>query len=84
MHTGQWVTVWIVSFIVCVIVGQRKHRPGVLYGLFGPAGVLVLLATAANREATHRECPHCREPVKVGAAVCPHCQREIDGEPGAG
>jgi len=25
---------------------------------------------------THRECPHCKEPMRRDASVCPHCQRD--------
>lgn len=30
-------------------------------------------------EQVHRDCPHCKEPMRRDASVCPHCQR--DSEP---
>jgi len=27
-------------------------------------------------DATHRECPHCKESMRRDASVCPHCHRE--------
>jgi hypothetical protein len=26
----------------------------------------------------HRECPHCKEPMRRDASVCPHCQRDSE------
>ncbi|MDQ2960703.1 MAG: hypothetical protein M3R48_06600 [Candidatus Dormibacteraeota bacterium] len=31
---------------------------------------------SASPPATHRECPHCREPMRRDASACPHCQRQ--------
>lgn len=28
---------------------------------------------------TDRRCPHCAEPVRPEASVCPHCTRSLDG-----
>ena len=40
-------------------------------GLFGA------LFQSADRVNSRRECPHCREPMRKDATVCPHCQRDV-------
>jgi hypothetical protein len=52
----------------------------------GIAGLVVLLGTprhAAQAATTvdspaYRECPHCKEPMRRDASVCPHCQRDSE------
>ena len=36
------------------------------------------LAAVDTPSATHRECPHCKEPMRRDASVCPHCQRDSE------
>lgn len=42
-------------------------------GLFGA------LFQSADKVASRRECPHCREHMRRDASVCPHCQRDVTG-----
>lgn len=46
-------------------------------GLFGA------LFQSADRVNMRRECPHCREPMRKDASVCPHCQRDVVTQPTA-
>ena len=57
-------------------------------------GIVVILGSLAARRGTQvgprpkvlpaapdrgrRECPHCKEPIRRDASVCPHCQRESE------
>ena len=85
--------------LVCGVIGALIASSrgatafvGFLLGFFlGIIGVVITLflkpaqPAAAAGKAT-RECPHCKEPMRTDASVCPHCQREsspwklIDGE----
>jgi hypothetical protein len=41
-------------------------------------GPLADVDGAAEAPKTHRECPHCKEPMRRDASVCPHCQRDSE------
>lgn len=80
-----FLVVWVGSIIVGVNIGRPKGRRGGWWGFWlGPIGVLLvallppLVAGARPELMTHRECPHCREPVRREASACPHCQRSIE------
>lgn len=70
---GLWFVCGIVS---AVISGNRGGSAGVgclwfMLGIvLGPLGVL-LAAVAAG---SGYQCPHCKEDVKQGASICPHCR----------
>jgi hypothetical protein len=66
---------WIAPIFVGQQIGSRKGRAGWAWGLLlGWIGVIIVAAMSPTD--TH-ECPWCREPVRLGAAVCPHCHRDV-------
>ena len=85
------VIVWILPAVLAALMGRDKDRLnlGIILGLFlGWIGVIIMVGVAptdAARRATAFEngqafaCPFCREPVRTGATVCPHCQRDLPG-----
>jgi hypothetical protein len=84
------VLLWVTPFIVALHIGERKGREGVAFALgfcLGWLGVLIIALTtptdAARRTHALRNgfaCPFCQEPVRTGATVCPHCQRDLPGD----
>jgi hypothetical protein len=78
---------WIAPIWISVHLGNAKGQPllGWLLGLvLGWIGVIIMLIVPPSLEAQRREalaagfpCPYCREPVRYGAIVCPHCRRDL-------
>jgi hypothetical protein len=64
------------AMIPALIAHTRGHS-AVLYFFFGlvfwPAAMVVVLLVKDQR---HR-CPHCAEPIRAEALVCPHCRRDL-------
>lgn len=68
------VILWLVSIFVGGAIGARKGQPVlavVLCILFSWLGVLIV---AVSQDTTRAPCPHCHEPMKRDAAICPHCR----------
>jgi len=75
------VVFWIAPIVVGHQIGKRKGRAGWAWGLLlGWIGVIIVAVLSPRNTF---ECPWCREPVKLGAGVCPHCHREIPATPPA-
>lgn len=77
------VLLWVVPFCVCLEQGRAKARPeGYAYGIMlGWVGVLVLaLLPAKGPGRGQRECPYCKEGMRVDATVCPHCRHTSGNE----
>lgn len=74
------IILWIVPIFVAHSIGKPKRREGGYYGLLlGWIGVLVIAILpplAPKGGSSHRECPFCKEPMRVDASVCPHCRHE--------
>ncbi len=78
---------WLAPIWICVHVGNTKGHTllGWVVGLFlGWIGVIIMLLVAPSFEVQRQEqlaagfpCPFCQEPVRYGAIVCPHCQRDL-------
>lgn len=71
-------TIWLLSATIAGSIGGRKGEGGkaFLVGLLlGPLGVLLAMVSSGDR----RPCPHCAEPVRSIAKVCPHCRNAIGG-----
>ena len=57
-------------------LNEQETRATTHGGLIAMLSPLVLLYRVFRGPRV--SCPHCLEPVRVGASVCPHCQRDID------
>jgi len=78
---------WIAPIWISVHLGHTKGHAllGWLVGLLlGWIGVIIMLVVSPSIEAQRQEalawgfaCPFCKEPVRHGAIVCPHCQRDL-------
>ena len=63
--------------LVAYAIGKPKGRSA-SWGLLGIIGLLIVfLLPPKTGTGVLEECPHCREPMKIGASVCPHCQSKI-------
>jgi hypothetical protein len=68
--------VWLGCAVASTLIGARKGADGIgclLGALLGPVGIIITACLPGDR----LECPYCREPVRKGATVCPHCQKAI-------
>ncbi len=82
---------WIAPIIVAGKMGSRKGRGGlgVLLGvILGWIGVIIIAVIEPTPDVQRQEalrhgfaCPFCQEPVRHGATVCPHCQRDLPAPP---
>lgn len=76
--------IWLLPLYVGHQVGKPKGRAGFLWAFFlGWIGVLIVAVLPPTRfapgDATahlYRDCPHCKEPMRRDASVCPHCRSE--------
>jgi hypothetical protein len=72
---GTVMFIWLLCGILAAIIGARKGRGalGFILGcVFGPFGVLAAFVIKGDS----KECPSCKELMRSGARVCPHCQRD--------
>jgi Short C-terminal domain len=80
---------WLAPILVGRRITENKGRgagQGMMYGfLLGWIGVIIAATlkdlrpeqaqiTANQKAAMYRECPHCKEPMRRDATVCPHCR----------
>lgn len=83
------VFVWPICAILSAIIAWSKGRSGcgffLLSILFGPLALLAAIVIARDPSQDIRRglvsgklvrCVWCREPVRLDATVCPHCQRD--------
>lgn len=80
---------WIAPIMIATGMGNERNRAGlgITLGIFlGWLGVLIMAFVSPTPEAQRQQlldsgrafrCPFCREPVRTGATVCPHCQRDL-------
>ncbi len=81
------ILLWLIPIWVGSVVGKSRGRQGLgilLAILAGWIGVLIVAVLGPTEEAQRAqilsqgfECPFCREPVRQGAIVCPHCRRDL-------
>ncbi len=82
---------WVAPIWAAASLGKSRGRLGLglLLGIvLGWIGVLLIAVLGqtpeAQRAALLKEgfpCPFCQEPVRNGATVCPHCQRDLPPTP---
>lgn len=75
--------------LIPAFIASSKGRSFVLWYIYGVCLLIVAIPhsiiiskTAEQKDkelksAGYVECSYCKEPVKAGAVVCPHCRREL-------
>ena len=75
------VIAWLSFAVVCAIIASHKNRSACAWfflGLiFAAFALIVLVCIPAEKQGTHRKCPHCAEDVLVEAKICKHCNKEL-------
>lgn len=77
----EWVVLWLLSIIITTYIGAKKGNAVAAFfvGLFfGPLGIIF---AALSGDKHRHPCPYCRELVKDGASICPHCRKELGQQP---
>jgi hypothetical protein len=79
--TGMTGTVLVFAVLLGLIpaaIAQRKGGNFLAWWLFGAALWIVALPMAlVKKDDRYGACPFWQEPVRLGASVCPHCQRDL-------
>jgi hypothetical protein len=68
---------WILAIIVGTAIGHRKGQAFaafIICLLLSWIGVLIVALSADTRRVP---CPHCAEPVRERARICPHCRLDM-------
>ena len=85
----EYLIIACVIGVIPAFIASSKGRNFFLWWLYGACLFIVALihslviskdmkAIAEEKKAQgYKECPFCKEYVKPGAVVCPHCQRDI-------
>jgi hypothetical protein len=72
-------TMWLlVAFAAGWLADQRGRSALVWFFLglvWGPFAALLVGLAPRGASGPYRRCPHCWEPIRREAAVCPYCQR---------
>lgn len=58
-------------------IARSKGRSFVAFWIFGAALFIVALPWALLMSDTSPVCPFCKEKIKAGATICPHCRRDL-------
>lgn len=84
MTAAGWVVVLALAALIPAFIAARKtptRQTGTFltYYVFGLLLWIVAVPAAiwAVKDERRRACPHCAEPVRVEAVVCPHCKRDL-------
>ena len=74
----QFLLFWLLFGALCYWLAEKQGRDKriafVVGFIFGILGLIYYLIAGEKKEI----CPFCKEKIKKGATVCPHCQREIN------
>jgi hypothetical protein len=75
--------------LIPALIAKSKGRNFLLWYIYGiclliiaiPHSLIIRKTTEQRRKELkadgYRECPFCKEPVRVDATVCPHCRRDL-------
>jgi hypothetical protein len=76
--TGTWVIGCILLWIVVFPVYLAKRGKAPLKDAYTHTVTTAALGpvTAPSPQPAYRECPHCKEPMRRDASVCPHCRND--------
>ncbi len=67
----------VVGLVIAVLLAPFLALTFVILAALG--GALALFARrAADNRLNRRDCPHCRQRVRVEASVCPHCRQPVE------
>lgn len=89
MMSGEMFVVLFAVALIPAFIAKSKGRNFALWYIYGLALFIValihslIIPKSAEQKQTelkeqgYTECPFCKEPVKVGAVVCPHCRRDL-------
>lgn len=58
-------------------IASKKGHSFVAWWIFGAALFIIALPLALMAKDERPACPMCREPIKAGVSVCPHCRSEL-------
>lgn len=74
------IILWIAMACLVGWIAAKRGRGAIAWGLYGlllwPVALIHILMLPKDR-LERAPCPHCREPVIVGATTCPHCRSAV-------
>lgn len=85
----SFIFIALILGLIPAFIAKSKGRNFLLWYIYGVALFIIALihacvisksaeAVKAEQQAQgYTDCPFCKEPVKVGALVCPHCRRDL-------
>ena len=86
---GVFLLINIVAAVIVAIIASTKGRSGFLWFLYGfflwPVAFIHILVVGKKEpevqqvepEEKRIPCPACKEMIKEGALVCPHCSNKL-------
>jgi hypothetical protein len=86
----ELMVVWLVAAVVVGAVAASRNRSGFIWFMLAIvispvlAGLLLAVLKRGDSGATaytadtHRNCPECREVIRVDARLCKHCGSKVD------
>lgn len=74
---GYFLGVLFIGFVITMPLAAWKGRNVWQWAIIGWFFSYWSAVTLLLAKSTRFDCPYCREKVRFGATVCPHCQRAI-------
>ena len=80
---GSFIAGFLLGFFLfliglIIVLAARPHEAPAVYVNATAAPTRPAPGLASTPPNRLRECPHCKEPMRRDASVCPHCQRESE------